>query len=86
MRKTLTTMIALPVILTLGACAANTQHMSPSFGQAYQAAMSKQIVTTAVTPGAPEMHPKKANDAVQRYLDDEIKQPKMSVEIKTEAE
>jgi len=78
--------VVLPLTLSLGGCATNTQHISPSYGQAHQAAMSKQIVTTTVTPGAPVMHSKKANDAVQRYLDDTIKQPKESLEIKTETE
>jgi len=79
-------LFALPISLILCACATNTRYIVEDFGEAHNAVLAKQIVTTAATPGAPVQHPKKANDAVGRYLDDTIKKPKESKEIQTEVD
>ena len=78
--------LALPVTLMLCGCATNTRYIVEDFGQAHNEVMAKQIVSTTPVPGAPIMHPKRANDAVKRYLDDEIKQPKEAGEITSEVE
>jgi|GEM_PF-5830828 len=70
----------------IAGCATNTKHISQEFGAAHAETMNKQIVTTAIAQTAPEMHPQKANAAVTRYLEDEIKEPKETSEIVTDVD
>ncbi|NNC36215.1 MAG: hypothetical protein EX271_11860 [Acidimicrobiales bacterium] len=64
---------------TMSACA--TTPMA-NVGDANRAAVdqanSKQVVSTAAVPGAPVLHPQMSAAAIQRYLDDRVKETEVS--------
>ncbi len=69
--------IALGLIIGFGlsACGTHNGLIHPKSGVAIKKAADAQIVDKNAVPGAPEYHPQKAADAVDRYLKDEIKRP-----------
>ncbi len=67
--------------LALSACATNQQPLGPKHGQAVRTALNSQIVDPTPARGAPVLHPQKAQAAVERYVNDEVKKHEEAQEI-----
>lgn len=65
-------------VLSTAACASLEGNIDPDFGAAITAAYDKQIVSTQAETGAPVTDPRVQGAAYQRYLNDQVKQPKNS--------
>ena len=61
--------------IVLAACSTNQGYIHNNSGIAAKQAVEYQIVDKSASPGAPEIHPDKVAAAVDRYLNDEVKQP-----------
>ncbi len=63
--------------LGLSACTtAPSKNLSDNYGNAVNAAKSTQVINPNAVPGAPAMNAARSAAAVERYVNDEVKQPK----------
>lgn len=73
-------LIIVGISLTLASCATNqgsikTVTYKGEAGSAVKAALAKQIVDPNPAKGAPKSHPAKGAAALDRYINDEVKEP-----------
>ncbi len=61
--------------LLLVGCGTTSSNLRHNYGEAADAVLDKQIVSKTAEKGAPVMHPEMVAAAVQRYLDDAVKEP-----------
>lgn len=65
----------IPAVLLLSACSTTQGPLDPDFGKAVTAATEAQIIDPTPATGAPKADPTVQSSAVQRYKNDEVKQP-----------
>jgi hypothetical protein len=70
------TIVVVSAIIGLSACETTGAPISERYGQAFQETVNSQIVDETAVPGAPIMNTDLSNAAVDRYLNDQVKQPK----------
>ena len=73
-------LIIVGISLTLASCATNQGPINAAIyegesGAAVKAALAKQIVDPNPAKGAPKSHPAKGAAALDRYINDEVKEP-----------
>lgn len=59
----------------LAGCASMDQPINSNYGAAMAEIENLHIVNPQATPGAPTANASKTTDAIQRYLDDAVKEP-----------
>ena len=76
MKKLLTTLSITALGLSACATAGTSENLSDFHGKSVQAAQSTQVINPNAVPGAPAMNAARSAAAVDRYLKDEVKEPR----------
>ena len=78
MSKTTLIISSSVLAFALAGCETTAGHLSPTYGAAQNAAIDKQVVSTAAVPGAPVLDPVMVDAAIERYHTNAVKQPKQA--------